>query len=185
MGRALAVPLREEIVKRHQRGETLAETAKQLRLSFYTVRKIWRRFRDRGPPGLKPDYDRCGPSGPWSDGRIHRAALWLKRRHPAWGAPYIGLLLKQKWPDRVVPDARGLQRWFRVSGLQPRRLRKTLQNRARGRTPHEVWQVDATEHHRLANGTQASWLTVADEHSGAILAAPVFPPRALAVGKSS
>ena len=37
--------------------------------------------------------------------------------------------------------------------------------------PHEVWQVDAVEKQRLANGHQASWLTVTDEATGAIVRA--------------
>ena len=180
MPRAVSVPIRQVIVARHQRGEPLAEIAKSLKLPFYTVRKLWRRFRDRGEAGLKPDYDHCGVPGERFERLIVRAALFLKRRHPRWGAPLIAVVLRDKWPDRHVPAPRSLQQWFRRHGLQPRRLRKPPQNRSRGWEPHEVWQMDATEHHRLAHGGEASWLTLVDERSGAILDAPDFPPRALA-----
>jgi hypothetical protein len=42
-------------------------------------------------------------------------------------------------------------------------VRPPPQDRRRGTAPHEVWQVDAVEKQRLADGHQASWLTVTDE----------------------
>jgi hypothetical protein len=45
---------------------------------------------------------------------------------------------------------------------------------------HEVWQADAVEKAKLADGHEASWLTVTDECSGAILATELSPPGAMA-----
>jgi hypothetical protein len=50
-----------------------------------------------------------------------RAACWLKRHHPTWGALLIHDLLRQRSPDRPVPCPRSLQRGFYEAGLnQPR-----------------------------------------------------------------
>jgi hypothetical protein len=45
----------------------------------------------------------------------------------------------------------------------------------RAQEPHEVWQMDAVERLRLADGSGACWLRLTDECSGAILATQPFP----------
>jgi hypothetical protein len=100
----------------------------------------------------------------------------LKRLHPRWGAGLIRLLLQQKWPTRQVPHERTLQRWFQAAGLQPARQRRPGSKRQRGSAPHEVWEMDAKEHIKLASGHEVSWLLISDEKSGAQLDASVFPP---------
>src|SRR5262249_29502101 len=52
----------------------------------------------------------------------------------------------------------------------------------RSDTPHAAWEVDAAEQMVLANGSEASWLRVVDECSGAFLQTRVFPPRAVGRG---
>jgi len=176
MPRALPMPLREAIVEQHRAGETFPAIAAALHLSPWSVRKIWRRYRDLGPARLAPDYDRCGPREPHSPRLLYRAALWLRRRHPTWGAPVIRVLLQKRWPEASVPHERTLQRWFRRHPLLPPPRQLPPQNPARGVEPHEVWQMDAKEKVRLQDGSQASWLTLVDEASGALAAAEVFPP---------
>ena len=44
--------------------------------------------------------------------------------------------------------------------------------------PHNIWQVDAKENLRLADSSEACYLTITDEHSGAGLEGLVFPPEA-------
>jgi transposase len=46
MPQAIAVPVREKIVKQHKKGKSLEAIAKQMEISLWTVRKIWRRYRD-------------------------------------------------------------------------------------------------------------------------------------------
>jgi transposase len=183
MPRAIAVPIRQQIVERHQQGVTLAAVAGELGLSVWTVRQLWRRARQRGTGDLAPDYGHCGRRGPRALPRVYRAAGWLRRRHPTWGAGLIRVVLQERWPDRAVPSERTLQRWFHHRGLSPRRRHRLPQPRGRGHQPHAVWQLDATEHVRLANGTEVSWLAIVDEATGAHLAAVVFPPRPLAAGR--
>lgn len=54
--------------------------------------------------------------------------------------------------------------------------------RDRARTAHAVWDMDAKERMRLADGSGASTLAVTDEASGALLARVVFPPVSLDPG---
>lgn len=182
MPQAIAVPIRQAIVQRHQQGQSLGQIALDLKLPYGTVRKLWRRYRDAGPAGLAPDYDRCGRRGPRGDARMVRAACWLKRRHPTWGAVLIRLILQRRRPDRRVPPERTLQRWFRLTGVNRPPRRPRPRSPRRGGQPHDVWAMDAVEKQRLANGRLASWLTITDEASGAILMAELSPPRAMATG---
>ncbi len=175
MPQAIPVPIRQTIVVRHEEGESLTKIAADMAISYDTVRGIWRRYRDRGEKGLKPAYDQCGKKGPRAPKLIHRAAIWLKRAHPKWGAILIKLLIEEKWPELKVPHERTLQRWFRAAGVNRRTRRRMVgQNHARGKDVHEVWQMDAKEQIQLADGSEVSWLALSDEKTGAVIAGEVF-----------
>ena len=180
MPRAIAVPLRQEMIERHRdRHESLASIAHTLNLSESGVRKLWRQYEAQGEAGLVPRYDRCGPPETAFSRRVYRGALTLKRRHPAWGAGYIRVCIAEKWPEERLPAERTVQRWFQIKGLNRSHSLSPPQERSGARQPHEVWQMDATEQVKLAGEDRASWLACVDEATGAVLATPVFPPRSL------
>jgi hypothetical protein len=185
MPQAIPVPVRQTIVSHHEAGEPLSAIAARLHLSPWSVRQIWRRYRDGGAARLVPDYARCGPREPHTPRCLYRAALWLRRRHPTWGAVVIRLALQQHWPTAPLPHERTLQRWFRRAHLLPPPRQLPPQNPARGQAPHQVWQMDAKEKVRLGNGSQASWLTLVDEASGGLIAAEVFPPGRVGEGDAA
>ena len=172
----LPVAIRHQIVARHQNGESLRLISRSLKLSFSTVRAIWRSYRKHGEAGLLPAYDRCGPCKVRSLKLIYRAALWLKRRHPKWGAGLIRLLLEKRWPHKSLPHQRTFQRWWRAAGLNSPARRLPREPKQWAKAVHDVWQMDATSHMRLADKSGASWLSLSDEHSGAVLVARAFPP---------
>lgn len=181
---AVSVPMREIIVKKYQEGLSIKEVAEQLSMSSETVRQIWRRYRDRGEAGLQPDYQLCGSSGPRAEKLIYRAAIYLKRRHPKWGAKFIKIRLQQKWPTMQIPHERTLQRYFKQAQVNRKKRRLPQQDSKRAKQVHEIWQMDATSHIKIADGSEVSWLTITDEKSGAIIAAEVFPPKGLGRSKN-
>jgi hypothetical protein len=86
----------------------------------------------------------------------------------------------------VLPAERTLQTWFRQAGVNRRRTTQPAQPPvARGAAVHDVWAVDAKEKMVLGDGSGASWLTITDEASGAILQTAAFPPRLLDAGASA
>src|SRR5688572_24416914 len=117
MPRAIPVPEREAIVGRIAAGEPVAAVAEDLGRSFWTVRRLWRRYRDGGVAALPPDYARCGRAGVRADRLVYRSACWLRRRHPGWGAELIRTILAERYPDRAIPHERTLRRWFAEAGL--------------------------------------------------------------------
>jgi transposase len=79
MPRAIAGETRRDIIRRHLDGQDLAQIATELRLSYDTVRTIWRLYRDRGEEGLATRYPSCGRSTPRSPEPILEAACRLIR----------------------------------------------------------------------------------------------------------
>jgi hypothetical protein len=66
-----------------------------------------------------------------------------------------------------------MQYWLKT--VAPPRPKTILRTSKRWATePHMVWQTDAKEQQRLVDGTFFCYLTIMDEKSGALLAAPVF-----------
>ena len=177
MPQPLPFPLRQELVRRHAQGETLLAIAQEHERPLSpTVRNWWRRYRQTGDAGLQTHYARCGPQGPKAGARIQQAALALKRDHPQWGAGLIRLALQPQFPGQYLPQERAIQRgWFQAAGLAPPRTHRPPIERERGQEAPEVWEVDAKERFRLADGTGSSVLTVTDEASGALLGALPFP----------
>ena len=78
MPRALPPEIRLDIVRRHLHGQSLPQIAIELRLSYDTVRALWRAFRDQGEEGLAIRYDACGQSTPATPEVIRAAACPLK-----------------------------------------------------------------------------------------------------------
>lgn len=159
---------RQEIVRRKLDGEPLRDIASSLGYSYWGVRKIWRQYSKEGEGGLKTKY----PSGPGKRRKpadLYQQALQWKQEHSQWGAGLVRSLLLQTWTAAEVPSERTLQRWWQEAGLNRRRQQGVRSNPSRAREVHEVWQVDGVEEGGL------SWVTVTDEHSGAVLAGRVFP----------
>jgi hypothetical protein len=185
MPSAIARPLREEIVRRHQQGEPLTMIAQQLRLSYRTTRGLWERYQRWAEPGLDSNYDKCVRPGPRFPPELCEQVLALKREHARWGAQLVRLQLqKGQQQEGDLPSERTINRWVKAAGLQPLRGRQPGVKRQRGGKPHEVWQLDAKERIRLGSGENCSQLSIVDESSGANLQVEPFPPRALGASGS-
>lgn len=176
---AVAIPFgtRQQLVNMRVQGKSYQQISQELGVSYDTVRRICKRQHQQGDLGLLPAYKRCGVEGIRLSAFYHRVSLWLKRTHPQWGAPYIRLQLDSRYTMGRLPSIRTLQLWFKAANLTkpPRQLLNSPKVWAE--YPHQIWQVDAKEHQHTLDGTKVCWLTVVDEKSGAVLAAPVFPLR--------
>lgn len=171
----IAVAIREQIVQQRESGKNLREIAQEMGMSYNSVRNVWRLYQKEGR--ISPNYEHCGAKGVKSSQRVYRAALFLKRLHPSWGAPLIRYLLQEKWPEEEIGNVRSLQRWFKQAGLNPLRKKQVGEARkGRSQVVHQVWEMDSREGIVLAGGQAVIWLVVSDEASGAILQGAVFPP---------
>ena len=177
MGRFIEFHIREQIVKDCQGGMTLSEVSRKYSVGYNTVKQIYQRYKKEGIKGLTPRYGNCGKELPSGDNIIYRASCWLKRLHPPWGAPFILIKLKERYPDHQMPTARTLQRWFKLKDLNKSRDKIPNPRVHWAKEVHQTWQVDAKERIVLTDGSRGCWLTVVDEKSGATLATLVFPPQ--------
>lgn len=175
MGRATELGQREQLMALKQAGQSLTTISEQLHLPFATVRNLSARYKQQGH--LAVGYANCGPKQPTTEPLLHRASLWLKRHHPAWGAPLIRLKLSERYGAQRTPSVRTLQRWFRHHQLTKPRQQAAQPTMGQAKAVHNIWQVDAKENLVLGDGRAACYLTITDEHSGAGLQAPVFPLR--------
>lgn len=176
MGQPVHMPVRERLIDLRAEGHTVDYIAREVGLSFWTVRNLLRRHNKKGVSGYAPDYTSCGAGGRLrADYFFFRAGCWLKRLHPLWGAPFIRLKLAQRYGEAGLPSSRQMQRWFRHRGLNEPRQRKNEPKGGKAQAVHECWQVDAKERLVLAGGQPCSYLSVVDEHSGASLGAILFP----------
>jgi hypothetical protein len=154
----------------------LQSIAEEQQLSYTTLLRWWKRYKAAGSSGLTPQYNNCGPAaGCRCTPLIYRAAVWLKRCHPDWGAALIGVILQDRYQDMTMPAERTLQHWFRAKQLyKPKSRFPVVQSIAQ--QAHDVWQIDAKGKLCLAGGQKACYLSVVDQKSGCLLKAAVFPP---------
>jgi hypothetical protein len=185
MPRAIPYPIRQEIIQRHQAGQSLRAIAQVLQVSYRSVRTFWQRYCATGDAGLQTNYAQCGSSHPAFALSVQDAALTFKRDHPSWGAGLILLQLRKQFPSQPLPSWRTLQRWWQHAGLQPPRHRVPAPQRSRGSHPHAVWQLDAKEQIQLLDGSWSCVVSVVDEASGAVLAATAFPPTSVDTGAAA
>lgn len=177
MGTALPYALRRRIVDDYVAGKSCAALAREHAVSYQSVRILCRRFDQEGDAGILPRYARCGQGGVRSDRLLYRAACWLKRLHPGWGAAFIQIQLEDRYPDRTIPGVRTMQSWFKANRLIPRRSKRPTFVKQWASEVHQVWQIDAKEQLKSADQQALCWLTMTDEYSSGALNAPVFPPR--------
>lgn len=178
MPNALPIDVRQQIIEQFSKGFSLLAIAQSLNLSYTTVRRVYKRYNTLGVKGLKPHYEHCGRPAAYLGTLLERAALYLKRHHPSWGAALIGLILQQRYSPLVPPGERTLQRWFKAHRLgRPKdALCLPPQPTCWAQQVHDVWQIDAKEKLVLTSTQRACYLSVVDEKSGCLLSAQVFPP---------
>src|ERR1700716_2944662 len=88
MPRPIPVPVRHAVIRLWQQGQAPAQVAEALAVPCSSVRRLIRRFRQRGPAGLEPDY-RQAPDLAVSASALVQAVLRSRREHPTWGAALI------------------------------------------------------------------------------------------------
>ncbi len=186
MGKATPQSVRASILRAFAEKKSYRQIAAMYKVNEQTVRQICRRSLDSEESALKPHYVSCGRKGTGPNDFVYRASCFLKYYHRSWGADYILVQLRGKYPGLSLPSGRTLQRWFRARGWNPKRHRSMSISRRWAKRPHEVWQIDAKERIGLKAEARAEccWLSITDEHSGSAIATPAFSPRAHSSGSS-
>src|SRR5258705_11483112 len=86
MPKPIPIPVRQKLLQRAQLGESTASLAAAFGLAPRTVRHLRKRFRDRRPDSIPPDYRRPKEQAHAYSDRVREVALGLRRAHPSLGA---------------------------------------------------------------------------------------------------
>jgi len=159
-------------------GKTrLVELCRRFEISRKTAYKWKLRFEEYGRRGLAdrsraPRKHHNRPTQKWLN-RIRRC----RAKHPRWGAPKIGRILKGRFGGKSVPSEASIGRWLRRWDLTrrgrggarkgPRIFRSKL---SEAKAPNEVWTADFKGWFRTGDGNKVEPLTVRDLASRYILA---------------
>lgn len=184
MPKSIPVPVRQKLWERACRGEAVRSLAESFGLAPRTIRHLLKRFRDRGDGSLPPSYRTPQPPDHAHPEAVRQAVLAMRRDHPSWGAELIRVMLGESQPQVAWPTAPTICRWLRAANLARASAgRKPGSSTARADRPHQTWQIDASEHIPLADKSEACWLRILDEATGAVLRTEVFPPGLLDPGR--
>lgn len=174
MGQTLPHSVREQIIELRGVALSFSKISEQLHLPLSTVKTFYYHYLKTGRS--KTNYANCGHKGQLRGSYFfYRTSIWLKRHHLSWGAPFILLRLRERYGSEGLPCSRQVQRWFNACHLNtPRQIKGSVHEKPT-QAPHDEWQADAKEQLHLADGSEATYLSVVDTHSGSSLGATLFP----------
>lgn len=144
---AIALAVREQIILLHLQHYSAVAISQQLEVNVHSVRRLIQHYKADSSLPLEPAYQHCGAKKPKVNVVLLRAGLWLKRLHPHWGAPFIHLLLVERYgaQQQGMPAVRTLQWWMHRKGLNPPRQHLPCMPIGWAQSVHHIWQVDAKE----------------------------------------
>jgi hypothetical protein len=176
MPQPVSMAVRQSIIDRYLKDEKICVIAQDLEVSRGTVYALINRHKSQGDEGLKTSYAPCGKKPPSEQEFIYRAVRMMRHYHPKWGAEKIRAEITLLRPQLELPHCRTFNRWFHKTGQLDIALKSSLpkEQAKLAKRLHEIWQVDAKEEMKIANGTKQCWLNITDEFSGTVISPPVF-----------
>lgn len=175
MGKPIPYDLRVKIIRDSEFGRSQSSIAAEIGYSKEAVKKILRQYRHKGEAALKADYSKCGKSARHHFSAEMEAEI-MRRKDELPGAGYVNSVLQESQTAERIPSTRSIQRRWAKAG-NPRSPKRSPQASNRWtKEVHHTWQIDGKEQMSLADGSQVSWVNIADEASSTVLHTEVFPP---------
>lgn len=173
MGQPIPYDIRRKIIRERNGGKSYPQIVKDLGYpaSVVGVRKIYKRYLERGEEGLQSDCHRSGRRPKYGED-IRQQVEELRKGER--GAPYINSRLCASGQE--VPSARTIQRWWKAAGSNRAKKGKTKAGRQDQLQAHDVWEVDGKEQIAIQTGELSTWMNIVDKATGADLFAEIFPP---------
>ncbi|MBL8676939.1 MAG: hypothetical protein JNJ47_05920 [Alphaproteobacteria bacterium] len=134
-------------------------------------------YKEKGEAAYKADYSRCGKTDRhhFSEDIVNQVNFYREGQIVAY---YVYSILKETYPEDLVPSPRTMQRMWEKAGGTPRKKRRKGQSaNSWTKEVHHTWQIDGKEQIRLGSGEEVSWVNIADEATSTSLHAEVFPPQ--------
>jgi hypothetical protein len=178
MSKQIPFDIRRQIISLVGQGKTQKSIAEEVGYTERGVRNIIHKFRKSGAAAYQTQYRNCGKNFPnrYDDSII---TFIEAEANSERGAPYIYSVLVSKYPDKIIPHCRTIQRWWlKINGPKPRTTVAARSNERWTNEPHHTWQIDGKEQIKLSGDNHVSWMNVADEATSTELQVTVFPPEA-------
>ena len=143
---------RVEVIGRVASGTLkLVHAAEMLELSYRQTKRLWRRYRKKGPEGLKHGHaGRSSNRG--KPKKLRRRVLQLiRKKYSGTEETRFGPTLATEHlaeEDGIVIDHETLRRWMLAEGLWSRQSKRTKHHQRRDRKAHlgELVQLDGSFH---------------------------------------
>jgi transposase len=168
---------RSGVMSRIEKGALKqTQAAELLGISYRQLKRLYRRYRERGPAGLV--HGNAGrPSNRGKPVKLRQRAVRLIRKHYSgaagerFGPTLAAEHLAEEYGMRV--DSETLRRWMLAAGLWTRERKGRQHRRRRLRKEHfgELLQLDGSFHHWLEErGPQGCLLNLVDDATGLAIA---------------
>jgi transposase len=168
---------RVEVMGRVGSGDLkLKHAAEMLELSYRQTKRLWRRYRKKGPEGLKHRHaGRCSNRG--KPKKLRRRVLQLIRKkysgseETRFGPTLAAEHLSEE--DGIAVDHETLRRWMLEEGLWSRQRKRKKHHQRRDRKAHfgELVQLDGSFHDWLeGRGPRGCLMDMVDDATGRTLA---------------
>jgi transposase len=145
--------------------QSLREAAERLRVSYRQVRRIWRRFEEKGEAGLV-HRGRGRRSNRSKPEQTRRACLAIYRVDLEGFGP---TLAAEKLAEQsLVVDHETLRRWLLAEGLWQKERRRGKYRRSRPRKQRfgELVQMDGSHHEWFGSGKRCCLMSMVDDATG-------------------
>jgi transposase len=166
-----------EVMGRVDSGDLkLKHAAEMLELSYRQVKRLWRRYRKKGPEGLKHGHA-GGCSNRGKPKKLRRRVLQLIRKkysgseESRFGPTLAAEHLAEE--DGIVVDHETLRRWMLEEGLWSRQRKRKKHHQRRDRKAHfgELVQLDGSFHDWLeGRGPRGCLMDMVDDATGRTVA---------------
>ena len=175
MGKPIPYDLRVKIVRDYECGRTQNAIALEIGCSKDAVKKLLRQYRQKGEAAFKADYSKCGKTARQHFSASIEAEV-MRRKDELPGAGYVYSVLREAHGEERIPTSRTIQRRWAQGGNPRAAIRRAQRSNTWTKEVHHTWQIDGKEQITLADGSEVSWVNIADEASSTVLHTEVFPP---------
>jgi transposase len=145
----------EFIILYKSRAYTITQLAEMFKISRPTAYKYIKRYEDFGMAGLLEISRKPHNISNKTPSDIEKQILYLRNKHPRWGAAKLLVLLEDRCPNRDLPKVTTVNNVLKRNGMIASRKRRLRIEPSfpifDPKTPNEIWSADFKGKFRMGN----------------------------------
>ena len=147
----------------------VSHLAERFGISRPTAYKYIKRYEDSGMAGLLELSRRPHNTPNKTPPDIEEQILYLRNKHPRWGAEKLLVLLEDRCPNRELPQVSTINNILKRNGLVAKRKKRIrvepIYPIFDPTEPNQIWSADFKGKFRMGNKVYVNPLTIADSYS--------------------